>query len=468
MCVSCKLMVGLAVAGMKQEGGQVTKKRKIKKRRLADEATEKNDIAAHITKVKQKGEKGKATLLGSEVTVVAPKRRKKRPLAESQPSSPVVKAKARKSVKRLKKTATSSRAQESAIRPLVDVAPVDTEDANSSEDSFFTGDDDKKASFTEGIEDAGKTSDEFKVFVGDLPWSLSEDAVRAHFAEYGGVERFDMPKNREGLPDGIAFIYYKTKDAMEQALKMDGCSFHGRTIKVRRAVPQKRKGGSEIEDNTTLERQLKDKLTVFVGGLSFDTDMEVLKRDFEECGEIDSIRTLKDDHGGFKGTAFIVFKKDASVQEALKWHDSHYAGRTILVRRAGGKAKGDSKGDGKDGSKGKGSGKGKGHGKDKTSSKSQGKGDGKDREWNHDHDRTIFVGSLPTDTEQHHLLKDFGECGQIEKVRMLTDADGWFKGAAFVVFKTSAGSKKALEWDGKEYGDRAIKVSLAQSKPKRE
>merc|ERR1719414_1408488 len=73
------------------------------------------------------------------------------------------------------------------------------------------------------------------------------------------------------------------------------------------------------------------------------------------------------DEGRPKGIAFISFSDKESVKKALKFNGEEYAGRTLVVRKAGDRGeKGDKgKGKGKDGGKdGKGKGKkGKGKGK---------------------------------------------------------------------------------------------------------
>merc|ERR1712129_248616 len=108
-----------------------------------------------------------------------------------------------------------------------------------------------------------------------------------------------------------------------------------------------------------------DANTVFIGGLPFSVEEEALKKDFAECGEIESLRLPMNDEGRPRGIAFIKYKEEKGVEEALKFHETEYGGRTISVRKAG-----DSKGKGKDGKGKDGKGKdGKGKGK-----KGKGKG----------------------------------------------------------------------------------------------
>mmetsp|Transcript_50583 Transcript_50583/g.142512 ORF Transcript_50583/g.142512 Transcript_50583/m.142512 type:complete len:207 (+) Transcript_50583:383-1003(+) len=179
---------------------------------------------------------------------------------------------------------------------------------------------------------------------------------------------------------------------------------------------------------------------------------ETLRSDFGECGKVEAVRMLKNADGSFKGTAFVVFAAESAVESALAWNGEWYMGDRIIVRRAGGADRGAEKG------KGKGRGKGEGRGRGKGEGKGEGKQAGK--AWNSDHDRTVFVGSVYPDATEEELRSDFARFGEVEKVRMLYDkADGWFKGAAFLVFRSQDSADKSLEWDGHSHRGRSLKVS---------
>merc|ERR1711959_567111 len=95
-----------------------------------------------------------------------------------------------------------------------------------------------------------------------------------------------------------------------------------------------------------------DELTVFVGGLSFEVEESVLRKDFEECGEIVSLRLPMNEEGRPRGIAFIEYKDKESCEKALKFDGEEYGGRFLKVKMAGdppdSKGK-DGKGKGKDG-----------------------------------------------------------------------------------------------------------------------
>merc|ERR1711991_503027 len=111
------------------------------------------------------------------------------------------------------------------------------------------------------------------------------------------------------------------------------------------------KGGKGERDNTN---------TVMVRGLPFATQEDVLKKDFGECGEMESCRMLLNDEGQCKGIAFIKYKTEEGCKKAIEFNETDYGGRTIYVSMAGEGGKGKGKdGKGKDGKGKDGKGKGK-------------------------------------------------------------------------------------------------------------
>ncbi len=80
-------------------------------------------------------------------------------------------------------------------------------------------------------------------------------------------------------------------------------------------VTEKRSKGKGKEDakGTRWADEDRNKRTVFVGGLRFDTDESTLKKDFGECGEIEALRIPKDEEGKPKGMAFIEYKTQEGV-----------------------------------------------------------------------------------------------------------------------------------------------------------
>ncbi|CAE8650576.1 unnamed protein product [Polarella glacialis] len=351
--------------------------------------------------------------------------------------------------------------QEQASRPALDDSDDGGKnDDESDADSFFAagGEEggDAQSATDASLTDSKGGSNDLKVFVGNLPLSASQLEVKNKFGVFGDIVRFDMPLGDDRKPKGMAFVYYASEDEVNSALELDGTDFDGSTIKVRRAAPQNKQLRHAMDK---AERERTDQVTVFITGLPLDMNLDLLKTDFSECGEIQAVRTLTNKDGSFKGTAFLVFNTERSMRNALEWNGHYYKESKIIVRRTGSEiGKGDTKGKAKGKAKGKSSGDDWSQGKGKNGKGEKGKSAVKGS-WNTDHDRTVFVGSLFEGAEEQQLRKDFSKCGEIEKIRMLKDAEGWFKGAAFMVYTTVEGSQKALKMDGEKYNGRVIKVS---------
>merc|ERR1712196_600109 len=56
--------------------------------------------------------------------------------------------------------------------------------------------------------------------------------------------------------------------------------------------------------------------------------------DFEECGEIVSLRLPKNEEGKPRGIAFIEYKDKESCEKAIKFDGEQYAGRSLKVKMA--------------------------------------------------------------------------------------------------------------------------------------
>jgi len=78
-----------------------------------------------------------------------------------------------------------------------------------------------------------------KLYVGNLPWSATQDEVRAAFEAYGEVTSINLIEDREtGRPRGFGFIEMDENGAREAIEAMDGKDFGGRNLKVNEAKPR--------------------------------------------------------------------------------------------------------------------------------------------------------------------------------------------------------------------------------------
>jgi len=83
-----------------------------------------------------------------------------------------------------------------------------------------------------------------KLFVGNLPFSATEQSVRALFEQHGTIESIALINDREtGRPRGFGFIEMSNADAANAMQALNGKDFEGRALKVNEAQSKERSGG---------------------------------------------------------------------------------------------------------------------------------------------------------------------------------------------------------------------------------
>ncbi len=79
-----------------------------------------------------------------------------------------------------------------------------------------------------------------KMYVGNLPFSSSEEDVRELFSQYGSVESVNLIQDRQtGRPRGFGFVEMDPASADAAIAALDGTDFGGRTLKVNEAKPRR-------------------------------------------------------------------------------------------------------------------------------------------------------------------------------------------------------------------------------------
>ncbi len=84
-----------------------------------------------------------------------------------------------------------------------------------------------------------------KLYVGNLPWSASEDDIRELFSSIGVIESVSLITDREtGRSRGFAFVEMDRADANKAISQLNGQDFGGRPLRVNEAQDRpKRSGG---------------------------------------------------------------------------------------------------------------------------------------------------------------------------------------------------------------------------------
>jgi len=87
-----------------------------------------------------------------------------------------------------------------------------------------------------------------KIYVGNLPFSATEEQVRQAFAAHGTVESVNVVLDRDtGRPRGFAFVEMNRADASRAIQALNGADMGGRPLRVNEAQErpqgQRRAGG---------------------------------------------------------------------------------------------------------------------------------------------------------------------------------------------------------------------------------
>lgn len=83
-----------------------------------------------------------------------------------------------------------------------------------------------------------------KLYVGNLPFTATDDSVRNLFAPHGTVEKVSLIADRDtGQPRGFGFVEMSDADAARAMQALNGTDFGGRPLKVNEAQNRERSGG---------------------------------------------------------------------------------------------------------------------------------------------------------------------------------------------------------------------------------
>jgi RNA recognition motif-containing protein len=83
-----------------------------------------------------------------------------------------------------------------------------------------------------------------KLYVGNLPFTATDESVRTLFSKHGTVEKVSLITDREtGRPRGFGFVEMPNSDASRAMQALNGADFDGRPLKVNEAQDRERGGG---------------------------------------------------------------------------------------------------------------------------------------------------------------------------------------------------------------------------------
>lgn len=83
-----------------------------------------------------------------------------------------------------------------------------------------------------------------KLYVGNLPFTVTEEHIRTLFASHGTIEKISLISDRDtGRPRGFAFVEMANADAARAMQALNGTDFGGRALKINEAQERVRPSG---------------------------------------------------------------------------------------------------------------------------------------------------------------------------------------------------------------------------------
>jgi RNA recognition motif-containing protein len=83
-----------------------------------------------------------------------------------------------------------------------------------------------------------------KIYVGNLPFTSTDEDVRELFGQYGEVHSVALINDREtGRPRGFGFVEMDDSAATAAISALDGYELEGRNLRVNEAQDRPRRGG---------------------------------------------------------------------------------------------------------------------------------------------------------------------------------------------------------------------------------
>ncbi|KAI5176307.1 multiple RNA-binding domain-containing protein 1 [Pancytospora epiphaga] len=152
-----------------------------------------------------------------------------------------------------------------------------------------------------------------RVVVKNLPKKAEEAKIKEFFSLNSKVTDIYMLRDGKGAFRRVCFIGYNTdKEAEEAKQYFNNCMFYNNKITVELAREEK---DSSIQTNESVERRVSYSRTIFVRGLSSNTDTGVLAAEFEKIGKLLEMKTETKDG---KMNVIVKFREGHHAVKALK------------------------------------------------------------------------------------------------------------------------------------------------------
>lgn len=176
--------------------------------------------------------------------------------------------------------------------------------------------------------EGGEYSEDLRVFVGNLPFSVDSAQLAGLFERAGSVEMVEVIYDKlTGRSRGFGFVTMSTVEEVEAAVEQfNDYVLDGRTLKVNSGPAPPREQSSPRAPRGEANR-------VYVSNLSWGVDHAALANLFNEQGKVLEARVIYDrESGKSRGFGFVTYGSTEEVENAVSNLDgTDLDGRQIRV-----------------------------------------------------------------------------------------------------------------------------------------
>lgn len=174
------------------------------------------------------------------------------------------------------------------------------------------------------------------VFVGNIDLKAKRKGIQKFFQTYGEVEGVRIcsldqahPQDRKNIApfrkslqfqeaSQCAYVRFKIAESATAALDANSKIFRGNSIVVL---------------NSSGNRTVSGRSSVFVGNVPVDTNEDELEELFQECGKIESVRIVRENKSDTeRAIAYVNFETREAIAQAIKKNNTELRGQNLRVQ----------------------------------------------------------------------------------------------------------------------------------------
>jgi RNA recognition motif-containing protein len=260
-----------------------------------------------------------------------------------------------------------------------------------------------------------------RVYVGNLSWSVTWRDLKDHMRSAGEVTRADVLQGYDGRSKGCGIVEYATVEEANTAVEtLNDSELMGRQIFAREDREEKganaNTGGGASGGAKSSGSGSGDGKSVYVGNLAYEVAWQDLKDHMRSVGDVLHAEVMTMHDGRSKGCGIVEFATPDGAKKAIaELNDTELQGRNIFVRedRERGGAPNSQGGQ----QKREGDGGYQGGWQQQQHQHNRGGGGGGRGGNNNYGNLSVYVGNLAYETSWQDLKDHMRAAGNVDKVR---------------------------------------------------